>query len=209
MKINPIHLAVDYTYNHMCEQAVIGVVAALSGLEVTDHLCQFRPQYDLQLGGVQIEIKQSLSVDLGVELFKDEQQTIPSGFSLCTAPLTLFVSYNTQSSYFPGENGCMKIRLIQTKLLKRAASRAPATFHNKSGSITESAVVHYVRPWDVADDHQNFIGEFRVDVNQHGERYYDTESFHPGKNAAGYVLSLIQFIKQEQQENDNISNNSN
>lgn len=188
---DPRDLAGNYVFNSMVEHRIAHILSEVSGLEAHDFCMDSpRPEYDFKLDQLPVELKITNSVYLPVEVSKDVEGTIPSGLAVSTAPYILYLSHGHGPRSPAGDPGkaCVKVRMIERKWLLRNAKKYEPTVY-QSGSVTEHAVVHYIRQDYLVND--LWLGDMNFKQSETDQRWLmDTTTFTPSRQCGGILRSL-------------------
>lgn len=197
MLIVPQYSAHSYDYNDRVEKAIASLLSEITGLDATDFgsVGVPRPEYDFKLGGVQVELKTSMSASVPVELYKDDEETIPAGLLASTAPLVVTLSLGKRSNF--GEVG--KLRVFKRNTLLTAAPKFGKRHFYEGASSSQGSVTYSIPEYATRDIRDVWLGDVPLREIKPGENGYDLEmifkSTFGGMELHEWIQDIIERTK--------------
>lgn len=198
MLIVPAYCAKSYDYNDLVERDIARIICEIAKVTVSDYgIGIARPEFDFKLDGVPFELKTSMKNSIPVELYKDDEETIPSGLLTSTSPFVITLSIGHRSNV--GEVG--KLRVFKRKSLIAAALRSNKRVFFPGSTPSQGAVV-YTLPMDVTRDlYHVWFGDIPIIEFEPGKHAYDTDNMFPGSHGAelkGHIHEYLESYNDQQ-----------
>lgn len=203
MIMMPTLAAESYFHNGLMEQEIAAIIGSATQLQPHDFLAGARPEYDCQLrgdflsdydvpfnGSAQIEIKTTTKSTIPVELYKDDEETIPSGLNISTAPFIITLSMSHS-------NDIAKLRAFRRNVLLRSVGLGVRHFF--PGKTKSQGSVQYQIPCTNETPSHLWLGDFLVVDQFAGRVGILSESFTPGHGCEKFRDWVKEYVAKQNQ----------
>lgn len=154
MRIVPTYCALSYAYNDRVEFEIASYLARITGTTLQNIGGGKRTEFDFELCTtienvvypVQFELKTTGGKPIPVEVYKDQEKTIPSGLNASTAPLVVTLSLGKRTGYV-GDVG--KLRVFKRTTLLQEAVRERHGFFFQGATPSQSAYRYSATPQNI------------------------------------------------------------
>lgn len=203
MWMMPEFSAKSYFHNNEVEHAIADILGYLSNTTPQDFSLGARPEYDFMLFGnyesdygvpfsglAQIELKTTTKSTIPVEMYKDDEETIPAGITASTSPFIVVMSMA------PGGNRA-KLRAFKRSILLRSISAN--TRHFYPGKTPSQGSVQYHIPCTNENPPHLWLGDFDVVTEINGYTAVLSESFVPGFDGNKFTDWMREHVAKQKQ----------
>jgi hypothetical protein len=175
MWILPELSAESYDHNDLVEREIARILSRMTGFDATNFGEQnkARPEFDFELGGIQIELKTTLKQTIPVETHKDEAETIPAGVLVSTAPIIVVLNMGKNKNNMIG-----KLRAFKRSTLLRHINHGYKHFF-QGKTPSQNSLTYYVPVTNETPPHC-WLGDFLIVGTQNDYTGYLSESFKTG-----------------------------
>lgn len=184
MWIMPELSAKSYYHNDQAERTIADILGYVTDTRPQDFSTGARPEFDFNLFGnylsdydvhfcglTQIELKTTTKSTIPVEMYKDDEETIPAGINASTAPIIVVMSL--------APNGTRaKLRAFKRTTLLRSLSSQHRNFY--PGKTPSQGSVQYNIPCTNEHPPHLWLGDFDVVEKRGDYTAVLSESFVPG-----------------------------